>query len=202
MCYIYIMKLYNARFVYVYMKPNAITSQVRGIVHDALLDYINPYDGSGRIIAEYSEIIQQKRLVDLQFSNLERWLEACLYYQYISGTVWMSEFRLRPLKKTFGEDTIDSGSICLLKANLHLDQHYFSANASSFSTAAVSSFLCDLLSSIIDLRFQLRVQVQYIHYSFSITLFMVSNISRSSSEKLKSSISHHQSTSSSLAALG
>ena len=81
------MKLYNARFVYVYMKPNAITSQVRGIVHDALLNYINPYDGSGRIIAEYSEIIQQKRLVDLQFSNLERWLEACLYYQYISGTV-------------------------------------------------------------------------------------------------------------------
>lgn len=47
------MKLYNARFVYVYMKPNAITSQVRGIVHDALLNYINPYDvRTGRIIAK------------------------------------------------------------------------------------------------------------------------------------------------------
>lgn len=67
-------ELVNVCFVYI--KPNANTSEVRDLVHDTLLDYINPYDdGSGRIIAEYnisSEIIQQRRLVDLQFRTLSR----------------------------------------------------------------------------------------------------------------------------------
>mmetsp|Transcript_28479 Transcript_28479/g.42246 ORF Transcript_28479/g.42246 Transcript_28479/m.42246 type:complete len:446 (+) Transcript_28479:86-1423(+) len=63
-----------ANFAFVYIKPNANTPAVRDLVHDFLLDHINPLDdGGGRIVAEYdisSDLIQEGNLVEKQFKLL------------------------------------------------------------------------------------------------------------------------------------
>lgn len=60
----------------VYIKSSANTSPIRDLVHDTLLDFVNPLDdGGGRIVAEYdisSEMIDSRHLVDKQFGRLAR----------------------------------------------------------------------------------------------------------------------------------
>jgi hypothetical protein len=65
-----------ANFAFVRINPIANTQEVRDLVHDMLLDYINPFDdGGGRIIAEYdisSDLIREGRLVEKQYKLLAR----------------------------------------------------------------------------------------------------------------------------------
>ena len=89
-----------ANFAFVYIKPNANTPAVRDLVHDMLLDHINPLDdGGGRIIAEYdisSELIQEGNLVEKQFKLLAH------HAMIRSGS--SVEISNNDFKAAFGED--------------------------------------------------------------------------------------------------
>jgi hypothetical protein len=100
-----------ANFAFVYIKPsananeNANTPGVRDLVHDILLDHINPFDdGGGRIIAEYdisSDFIQEGNLVEKQYKLLAH------HAMITSGS--SVEISNNDFEAAFGED------LCLVK---------------------------------------------------------------------------------------
>jgi hypothetical protein len=90
---------------WVYIHPRANTPSVRDLVHDLLLDHINPlYDGGGRIVAEYDlngqMLAEYHVVIDRQYGLISKY--AMMNQGDIIGiTTAMCE---KEFQKGFGED--------------------------------------------------------------------------------------------------